>query len=162
MWKKKTSGSTEKAKSCSGCCQSSKSGKINFLTSCSPFQPRGRSHLAWLSGYKLTNKLQENRQPWRVADVSGKIREEKKVPNFPKNVKLTCSLLMALSTVCTILVFTKVLCSSVCFNTSQGFFSFWGGGEMHFSKFKPCDRAPEDCLQPLHEQHSVLLGGPVL
>lgn len=123
--KKKTKNNTH-------CWQHNKSKElVNMLSvfqsgeTHSTFQPQ-RSSPSCLSVYKPTNKSLENcreHDEWLM--LVGKKQTREKLSNLPKNEKLKCSLLVALSSVCTILVFTKVLWSFVCFNTFQGFVFFF-------------------------------------
>lgn len=110
-------------------CQRFSQGKSSTQPPAPLFNHAGSDHLSWISGYKPTNKPLENYPPWRVLDVSGKNTQGEKTVKPSKKWEadmLSLSPNGSLSSMCTILVFTKVLRSFVCFNTFQGFvFSGW-------------------------------------
>lgn len=145
-------------------CQRSNQGK-SITQPPAPLFNHEEAHLTWLSGYKSTNKPLENCLPWRVVDVMLVERKKEKtrgktVKPSKKNEKLTCSLLMALSSMCTILVFTKVLRSFVCFNTFQGFvFSGWRRYEFLSHVIKHPRTASSHYMSSI--RHLMFLGGPV-
>lgn len=86
---KKAAGSTKRVRlrSWSRSCQLSNQGESVSQTA-APLFNHEEAHLAWLSGYKSTNKPPENCLPWRAADVSKKNNKKKnqgeKLSNLPK------------------------------------------------------------------------------
>lgn len=148
MWKKATCWQRRMNKALVKMLSATQSGRNLFhQTPCFSFLTTGK--LTWL-GFLATNPPTNpfKSAQWMLVERKKK-KNGKTVKASKKNVELTCSLLMALSLICTILVFTKVLWSSVCFSTFQGFvFSGWGRYEF-LKVFRATWSSIRGLLQPI-------------